>query len=219
MIRRSLLSATCLQTTSPGHRLLRATFASKAPSKDLRSDPADPITPPLHAAPTASSSQPLPSVPRLKASLPRLRALASRTGVPLPSLALSFLILHELTALIPLILFYFIFQALGAGGGIVAWIASLASDIKEGGEGWDWRSLVGRWYEEGQKRVERAGRLYGILGYDQMSKPELGGDKLEVKASTAAEKVADAIAAYIVVKVLRHLVYVFLVDMDRRSCR
>jgi len=189
---------------SPLHRLsrrvhrialIRSSFSSR-PHIGSSRGPTPPSSPPRdHAIP------PLPSPSRFRASLPRLGAIASRTGVPLPSLALSFLVLHELTALVPLIAFFFIFQALGAGAGIVAWVASLSNGRKDE-EGWrDWRGLVGRWYEEGQKRVERVGRRYLILGYDKASKMEEGGKMLEMRSATAAEKVADAIAAYVVVKV------------------
>lgn len=69
---------------------------------------------------------------------------------------------------------------------------------------------MGRWYEEGEKRVERVGKRYGILGYDKTSKPtgETIGEEdsafdLDISGSTAAQRVADAIAAYVVVKVSR----------------
>ena len=55
----------------------------------------------LHRSYTAPPQ--LPSSPRLARYFPRLHALHLQTGVPLSSLAISFLILHELTALIPLV--------------------------------------------------------------------------------------------------------------------
>ncbi|OBZ65077.1 hypothetical protein A0H81_14924 [Grifola frondosa] len=44
-----------------------------------------------------------------------LDALAARTRTPLPSLILSFAILHELTAMIPLVGLFFSARALGIG--------------------------------------------------------------------------------------------------------
>ena len=34
----------------------------------------------------------------------------------------------------------------------------------------DWRGMVRGWLEEGQKRVERVGKRYGILGYEKVDK-------------------------------------------------
>ena len=183
--------------------ICRAAFASIPTNTRPPSSPASPSAEPT---PTSSvSTPPLPSS-RLDASLPRLRSLAARTGVPLPSLALSFLVLHELTALVPLLALFLAFQALGAGAGIVAWIASLSDATHEQSRRgrWDWRALVAGWYEEGQKRVERVGRRYGILGYDRASQTDESarGDAEGMSPSRAAEKVADAIAAYVVVKVI-----------------
>ena len=145
----------------------------------------DPLTPPVHSS-------------RLFHNLPRLRTLANRTGVPLPSLGISFLILHEVTAFVPLVAFFFVFQALGAGAGLVAWIASVASQTEDGGVAW--KQWVGGWYEEGQKRVERVGARYGVLGYEKVVHHQ-DSIKRETKPSMAAEKVANAIAAYVTVKV------------------
>lgn len=76
----------------------------------------------------------------------------------------------------------------------------------EGGKGAGWRGWVGEWYEEGEKRVEKVGKRYGILGYIKVEKGDEGdGTLLQVrtqreKGSGAAEKVADAISAYVLVK-------------------
>ena len=173
-----------------------------------------PPTPPSAPTPAPIQTSPL-AVPRLNRYLPRLSALSTRTGVPLPNLALSFLILHELTALIPLVALFFVFQALGAGAGIVAWVTGLRTvpagregNTTKGGEinegRWDWRNIVGGWYDEGEKRVGKVGRSYGVLGYEKDQRSADGGDGKEVAAQTgssAAGKVADAIASYVAVKV------------------
>ncbi|WVR04341.1 hypothetical protein IAU60_001342 [Kwoniella sp. DSM 27419] len=182
----------------------------------------------------------------------RLSALSARTGVPLPSLGLSFMVLHEVTAVVPVVAFYWIFAYLGTGASLVAWIMDVAQEQRErereaegdqvsheGAPGspaemgaavkgttnradWDWRIWVKDWYEEGEKRVGRVGRRYGILGYDKrpagsteaeaqapaaegqgaLAPVDAGAITANAGGSGAASKVADAIAAYVLVKAL-----------------
>lgn len=106
--------------------------------------------------------------------------------------------LHELTAVVPVVGFYYLFSALGAGAGFVTWLASLSDDgeegkDREGGAGSGWKGVVAGWYDEGGRRVEKVGRKYGVLGYEK------GSDSSAAGGATAA--VADAVAAYVVVKV------------------
>jgi hypothetical protein len=60
-------------------------------------------------------------------------------------------------------------------------------------------------FAEGERRVEKVGRRYGIFGFEKGStvEDEQGPHELarKVKNSGAGEKVANAIAAYVVVKV------------------
>ena len=76
------------------------------------------------------------------------------------------------------------------------------------------RGKIGKWMEEGSKRVEKVGLRYGILGFEKRVKgapgAEVGQDPRQevVKDVHAAgtgqtgvaEKVASAIAAYVAVK-------------------
>ena len=99
----------------------------------------------------------------------------------------------------------------------MTWLVSVSSspktDSDSGANGWDWRETVGKWMEEGSKRVEKVGKRYGILGYEKVDK-SAASQIVEVQASDSgamvvqekrggevAEKVASAIAAYVVVKV------------------
>lgn len=151
-----------------------------------------------------------PLSPRLQRYAPRLAQLAQRTGVPLPTLAVSFLVLHELTAVVPVVGLYYLFSALGAGAGVVGWLVSVgggdadapshwaagnAADDKEKG----WTHTVHSWSSEGLARAEKVGRRYGLFGFEKGSKP---GDGASVGAG-AAGVLADAVAAYVVVKVSR----------------
>ena len=139
-----------------------------------------------------TSPPPTPKSSRVQRYLPRLQALSTRTGVPLSSLAVSFLILHEATAVLPVIGFYFLFSSLGTGLGIVEWLNRTTG---EGGEVVDkvegergWRGVVKNWYDEGQAKVGRVGRRYGLW-------------QDEGSTIKAGEGVANAVAAYVVVKV------------------
>jgi hypothetical protein len=134
--------------------------------------------------------------------LPRLQALSTRTGVPLSSLAVSFMILHEATAVLPVIGFYFLFSSLGTGLGIVEWLnrttdpvpSSSEGEVKEGN---GWRGMVKGWYDEGQGKVSRVGRRYGFWQDEDQST----GAGTGTVTSKAGEGVANAVAAYVVVKV------------------
>ncbi|GAA6007792.1 hypothetical protein JCM11491_003965 [Sporobolomyces phaffii] len=140
-----------------------------------------------------------------------------------PSLVASFLILHELTAIVPLSVLFGAFHYLGLGAGIVAWtLAESESDstaptgVQHGGT-WSAegaRIKVREWIREGEDKAERVGRRYGWFGWDKESKLErderrtariaqagtpqdLGIDSLSVTGD-----VANVAAAYLVVKAL-----------------
>lgn len=151
--------------------------------------------------------------------LPLLRDLSKRTGVPIPSLGLSFLVLHEITAVIPVIGLYFIFDAIGAGQSLVGLIRQTAASTSYRGEeagsaaggqreAGRWSEMVGSWYNEGEKRVEKVGRKYGFWGFEKGSKRDESED-LALQASRgterAAEGIANAISAYVAVKVRSNL--------------
>ncbi len=159
-----------------------------------------------------NSTKPRPS--RLSSYIPQLSNLSTRTGVPLPSLVVSFAILHELTAIVPLVLAFFVFQAAGMGATIVAWAAGISSTQEEGG-GLDWRVKVGEWLEEGERRVDRVARRYGLFGrikggaktaeqleLERETPKEMGMDVVAAaKGSKAAQDVANALSAYLLIKV------------------
>ena len=108
--------------------------------------------------------------------------------------------------------FYFAFDALGAGQGLVAWIQGVRDTAVDGvtmeeevmhGDISDvgWKSWVARKWDEGERRVEKVGRRYGIMGFEKGSTNREGDGALT--PSTAAGKVTNAAASYVVVKVGR----------------
>ncbi|WVQ68829.1 uncharacterized protein L199_007038 [Kwoniella botswanensis] len=169
---------------------------------------------------TTSPPRPVSSKsPLIQRYAPSLHNLSVKTGVPLPSMILSFMVLHEITAILPIFLIYWLFSTLGVGLGMVGWImdvghqeGSTQAHIQEGEEGED-ESVVRRWirdwYVEGENRIGKIGKRYGIFGYEKGVKDSKEGEEYtdgvlvqSGAGSGAATKVADAIAAYVVVKAL-----------------
>ena len=152
-----------------------------------------------NTAPTPKPDPPLPSS-RVQRYMPRLQDLSKRTGVPLSSLAISFMVLHELTAILPVIGFYFLFSSLGTGLGIIQWLNRAtdagSEDRGDGGELSGWRGWVKGWYDEGEAKIGRVGKRYGLWQDD-----EQGSEVMTTSGHRAGEGVANAISAYVVVKV------------------
>ncbi|GMK57762.1 hypothetical protein CspeluHIS016_0405960 [Cutaneotrichosporon spelunceum] len=146
--------------------------------------------------PTTVAGRKLPS--KLSAYAPTLARLSARTGVPLPSLLASFLVLHELTALVPLVLVFYLFSALGAGAAFLNYLHAMAKKTTGEDVAGPWASMAHvtrEWYDEGAARVERVGRRYGLFGFEK-------GSEVSGMGREAAGTVADAVAAYVVVKAL-----------------
>ncbi|KAM0755952.1 hypothetical protein T439DRAFT_295970 [Meredithblackwellia eburnea MCA 4105] len=118
------------------------------------------------------------------------------------SLLLSFLFLHELTAIIPLGLGFWGLRALGVGDKALQWAL-------EGTEGSFWfKSQLREWIAEGEARAERIGKRYGRFGYERESPDEraerqgqLVGEGVS-PAYKATGDVANLAVAYVGVKLL-----------------
>jgi len=120
------------------------------------------------------------------------------------------LILHEATAVLPVIGFYFLFSSLGTGLSIVGWLNRTTGEeegeVVEGQVEKGWKGVVKSWYDEGQAKVGRVGRRYGFWMNEDISSTGTG------VTATAGEGVANAVAAYVVVKV-GSCVYRFMVEL------
>lgn len=158
----------------------------------------------IHTSPRLWNTPPRNN--KFSAYTARLTALSTRTGVSLPSLALSFGILHELTALVPLVLLFWAFQAADVGTSVVSWAGKISDEEGEG-----WKGFVRDWLSEGEKRVDRVARRYGLFGITPGVKGDEKGVEVAEEArelvvraehgSRAAAGVTNAIAAYVFVKV------------------
>ena len=139
-----------------------------------------------------------------------LKAISARTGSPLPSLVFSFAVLHELTALAPLVGFFFGARALGVGERVVNAIqGDTTSPDTQGG----WIREKGKeWVAEGSVWAEKVGRRYGVFGYEKRTKEGTSSAPPPTKGNTDAPSThistralagdaANAIVAYGITKV------------------
>ncbi|KAJ3570294.1 hypothetical protein NP233_g4500 [Leucocoprinus birnbaumii] len=162
--------------------------------------------------PTSPSPQTLPNG-RFATYTNALKALSKRTGTPLPSLVVSFGLLHELTAIVPLVGVFYASRSLGVGEGIVRTVimdTETSSGGEEGIEGavkWG-KVKVRGWVEEGDRWAERVGRRYGFFGYEKRRPGEPvavsegeGESASGVQRHRIAGDVANAVVAYGVTKV------------------
>jgi hypothetical protein len=131
-----------------------------------------------------------------------LDALSRKTGTPLSSLVVSFAVLHEATALVPLVGFFYAARWGGLGDRAVGALGVGMRSPEAGEEGWVTKQCR-EWMEEGEQRTARLGRRYGIFGFDKNVH-----DRDASRASSAsldgveiAGDVANAIFAYVATKV------------------
>lgn len=99
--------------------------------------------------------------------------------VDAPSLIASFLILHELTAIVPLFIGFVGLKQLGVGESMISWtMKEVGDEAGAAGPSWSGTKLRG-WMKEGNEQADRIGRRYGILGFEKESK----ADREEMKRS------------------------------------
>ncbi|CAL1711995.1 unnamed protein product [Somion occarium] len=137
-----------------------------------------------------------------------LKAISTRTGSPLPSLVLSFAILHEFTAIAPLAGFFLGARTLGVGDRIVQQVAQPLSD-PDSVYGNLAREKCRQWVDEGGKWAQRVGTRYGVFGFEKQSKNDrtrAGQEDAVIVdgalSSRLAGDAANAILAYGLTKAL-----------------
>lgn len=98
-----------------------------------------------------------------------LNALAERTRTPLPSLIFSFAILHELTAIVPVVGIFFAARTLNVGERVLkSFPDKFTNEVKyhpSDGEGSYVQRMEAQWWYEGRQMAERVGRRYGLFGF------------------------------------------------------
>lgn len=122
--------------------------------------------------------------------------VANRTGVPLPSLLVSFAILHELTAIVPFTAFFYASRQFGAGQILVDYVRREDNQASDRGILDAATSKAREWADEGERWAGRVGRRYEIWG---MTKRERDQDHVVIQG--LAGDVANAVVAYGLTKV------------------
>ncbi|KAF9071638.1 hypothetical protein BDP27DRAFT_1218813 [Rhodocollybia butyracea] len=143
-----------------------------------------------------------------------LNALSARTGTPLASLALSFGVLHELTAIAPLIGVFYAARTFGVGERIVTSVIANDTTSDNSDVGWA-QQKCRQWVKEGEGWAERVGRRYGFFGFDK------GNEDSSYVPGHIAGDVANAVVAYGATKAMLPLrvgLSLYLAPMFSRRC-
>ncbi|SJX63745.1 related to mitochondrial seryl-tRNA synthetases [Sporisorium reilianum f. sp. reilianum] len=136
---------------------------------------------------------------RLKRALMHVRSIARKNGTDAPTMVASFLVLHELTAIVPLVLMFYVFGALGVGTAVLHWLLGDAETEH------DAQSLASRfrtWARTKEERFERYCRRKGYLGFEQQDAATIDAAKDLGSSNYLAGSFANMVAAYILVKAL-----------------
>jgi hypothetical protein len=142
-----------------------------------------------------------------------LARLSARTGASVPSLCASFLVLHEITAILPFIGVFYASRGLGVGETVVSMVLD-DTQFKDASEQRGWaRAKAREWVDEGGQLAERLGRRYGLFGFEKRSKDQASSSTAASDPTTSqlggkvAGDVANVIVAYGVVKVRALLLF------------
>lgn len=121
----------------------------------------------------------------------------------LPAITASFLILHELTAILPLGLIYFMLQSSGLGDEVLTRVdAQSTQGMTEDRSSGPWAYLQSKMragIQEGTQKMARISKRYSITSEDESPTDEEAG-----LSSTAISKggfLVNGVAAYLIVKV------------------
>lgn len=139
-------------------------------------------------------------------SLDNVRQAAKRSGTDPASMVVSFMILHELTAILPLIAIFYALCALGTGAYVMQWLldASITQSDQENRMMMGLRASLRDYIQEGMQRAERYGRKKGWFGFEKGS--QVQDVEVDAQVSPNAELIAgtfaNAVAAYAITKAL-----------------
>lgn len=110
------------------------------------------------------SNSKLKRFPKYQAAL---EAISKRTGTALPSLVVSFAILHEVTAIAPFIGLFFMARTLQLGERFTAFIRA---ETDADNDNW-MKEKCKSWFSEGERWATRVGKRYNIWGFDSKESP------------------------------------------------
>lgn len=130
-------------------------------------------------------------------AIERVTRLSAKSGTDAASVIVSFLILHELTAIVPLVLLFYLLGLLGAGDQVMRWLLQVSEDDSRARQ---W--LRGK-INEGMQRAERYGRRKGYFGFEEGTSAGVQmGNASTATTSMLVGTFANAVAAYAITKAL-----------------
>jgi len=133
--------------------------------------------------------------PRFEPYKHALQAASQRTGTPLPSLLFSFAVLHEITAVVPVVTMFCACRALGAGDAVVKYLKNNDEASTAEGVRGEVLAKASKYLEEGELTAARFAKRYGLWGADGIDTTK-GNETYNI-----AGDMADAAVAYGVTKV------------------
>ncbi|CAO1620888.1 unnamed protein product [Sympodiomycopsis kandeliae] len=148
---------------------------------------------------STSESAPDPAPKLVQRFKSRLTKLSQETGTDLASLSASFLILHELSAIIPLVLLFYLLGLFGIGEKLCTYFQDEAESSTEETT---WKKYIGDYLQEGLFKIERYARRKGWWGYEKGSQDQVSKEGKEGKDLVIAGSLANAVAAYVIVKII-----------------
>lgn len=122
--------------------------------------------------------------------------MAEERGTDAASMVFSFMILHELTAIIPLIILFYLFGLLGVGEQVMKWLLQVSEDDSSARQ---W--LRGK-INEGMQRAERYGRKKGFFGFEAGTSDVIRKGESTVTTTMLVGTFGNAVAAYAITKAL-----------------
>ncbi|UZJ57401.1 hypothetical protein CBS101457_006721 [Exobasidium rhododendri] len=132
----------------------------------------------------------------------RVRKMAKSSGTDPASMVVSFFVLHELTAILPLILIFYLLEVTDVGDQVMNWLLEVSETGGEEGGAKGWlRDKI----NEGALRAEKFGRRKGYFGFEEASSIEAdgtGGKPSTISSSKLVGTFANAVAAYAITKAL-----------------
>lgn len=137
-----------------------------------------------------------------------LKALAERTRTPLPSLIFSFAVLHELTAVVPVVGIFFAARTLNVGERVLKSFPDKFTNEAKYHPPEDAMSYVqkieAQWWYEGRQMAERVGKRYGLFGFPKNG-TQRATDMVEAERESilvkAGPDIVNFIIAYLTTKV------------------
>ncbi|KAF8331850.1 uncharacterized protein EI90DRAFT_3055628 [Cantharellus anzutake] len=124
-----------------------------------------------------------------------LRRISSRTGTPISSLLASFIVLHEITAIVPFVGAFYTFRQFSVGEVALDKIVQLSQRANPERS---WGHTVHGWIKDGEELVGRVGARYGIWAPESSASLHPREDGGPIIRGVAA----DAVLAYVATKAI-----------------